>query len=104
MNIPIAHINDNPINIASFIKDNEPPSDNIIIINYEPIQLINQIASLEVIQVVSNEEVIDDHYDYMMRNYNAHLCYKLKIYYFIYILLFCIIILLFTNNLILKHN
>uniref|UniRef100_A0AB39JDV6 Uncharacterized protein n=1 Tax=Florenciella sp. virus SA2 TaxID=3240092 RepID=A0AB39JDV6_9VIRU len=104
MNIPIARLDDSPINIASFIDNNDPPPDNIIIVNYEPVQLINQIASLEVIQVVSNDQSLDDHIDYMRRNYNKNLFYKLKIYYFIYILLFLIIILLFTTNLILKNN
>ena len=96
MNIPIAKIQNNSVNTASVIMEKDLENENIITIKYEPKQLINQIAFLEVIQnTTSQENIAVNRY---RQDHNARLCYRLKIYYGIYILLFILLILLFTNK------
>ena len=93
MNIPIAKIDNHNVIIASHDIGND---NNMITIDYEPKQLINQIAFLEVIQNNSQEENITiDRYRY---DYSSKLCYRLKIYYFLYILIFVILMLLVTHK------
>lgn len=93
MNIPIANIYNHNVIIAYYDNDN---NNNIITIDYEPKQLINQMAFLEVIQNNNQEENIT--IDTYRNDYNSKLCYRLKIYYFIYILIFVILILLISHK------
>lgn len=55
-NIPIATITEQNINSGIVIPNSNDLSDNVICVQIEPIQLINQVASLEV--EVDREQVI----------------------------------------------